>query len=674
MNIINELMIRNRGNGKGFAFSYKGQKHTASTITDLIESISGLPQVSFEKWYQEILSEIQKDPMYSNEKAPELLKKQLFKILDASLSEKRDYRDKFQKDTLPSAFNAEIIACKFKPAADYNNCDKELLEIFAYCEDNEAIYASIDGNYTLIGTALDISNRKSNASYLAGSLLKKYLDRKYCNDYQLWGNLYHIADDATDKFFEIRRSIEDAINQNILPSQMNVTVNDKPMTIKDLLSLPVDKFPDDWDDALHTAICKEIINNAMPSIMFNSDIAQLCFESKNGAFHRYSIRPAHGKKANLNTVIALMFEDPSVIDIIRHIKKIPHVISDGDSVLSEFKLKNDWKDKLPEQYKSAKECKALKSFLSPFSENERKVMMAWAYMALHPITTGESIGLLIQTGGGTFKTNYFAEMTRYLMSVMYNAPKDRIGFLLKKNRWVSNPKLMEPGTRGISKAGMVIIDEAGKESLEQYKLWSGSTAEVGIDYDYSKVYQEGVQTKIYCPWLFTSNEDIALGDDKGVYDRRLIVIKRMDLSNFKKPYEMKDFQVNILKEASYFYDLAKKNYSELKEKYGSLTAAVNEIEEIHKNLSSIFDEEGKLAAYEHLYNQLHSDPFEDHVEIRVNEFNGKIEEISKEFDINPKGFVKYIFSMGITTQMNEKGKFVSKNGQKYRVHMLYPLK
>ena len=300
-------------------------------------------------------------------------------------------------------------------------------------------------------------------------------------------------------------------------------------------------------------------------------------------------------------------------------------------------------------------------------------MMAWAYMALHP-STGESIGMLIQTGGGTFKTGYFAEMTRYLMSVMYNAPKDRVGFMMKHDAWVENTKLREPGSRGISKAGLVIIDEAGSKSIEQYKLWSGSTVDVGIDYEYSKVYQEGVQTKIYCPWLFTSNEDLNLGDDKGVYDRRLIVIKRMDLSNFKKPYDMKDYHISIRKEAIHFYKLAKKSYDDLIKDYGSITTAVNKINSIHANLSSIFEEEAKLVAYERLYDELGTDkdPFADHIEVTITEFNAKVEELSKEFGINPGGLIKYIFTTDKTVQPNVKGKCASKHGKKVRIHILYP--
>ena len=673
VNIVNELMIKNKGNGKGYSFKYKDKTYLAATMNDLVKKIYDLPGVYTRQWHKDIVNEITKLPEYTEEKSEELFCDYLAKSLNAAMSEKRNMRDEYQKNSLPSAFNADIISCKFKPANDYNDKDKELLEIFVYCEDNGVIYTEIDGNYSLVGTPLDISNRKSNASYLAGSALKKHMDAKRCTDYQIWAELYHLADTATDKFFAYRRTIEEAISQNTPPSEIMIKHNGNDLSMQEFLQLPLDKFSEDWDDALHTAICKIIVNELMPASLFNNDIIQLCFEAKNDLFHRYSVRPAHGKKANLNTIVSMMFEDPCIIDNIRHIKSIPHVISDSNTVYSEFKIQKDWQNKLPEQYESGKECKALKTFLEPFTVNERKVMMAWAYMALHP-STGESIGMLIQTGGGTFKTGYFAEMTRYLMSVMYNAPKDRVGFMMKKDAWVENTKLREPGNRGISKAGLVIIDEAGSRSIEQYKLWSGSTVDVGIDYEYSKVYQEGVQTKIYCPWLFTSNEDINLGDDKGVYDRRLIVIKRMDLSNFEKPYDMKDYHISIRKEAIHFYKFAKKSYEELVKEYGSITSAVNSIKEIHANLAGVFEESGKLGAYENLYNDLRdTDPFADHIEVTVPEFNVKVEELAKEMGVNPKGLAKYIFITDRTVQPNIKGKFVSKNGRKVRIHILYPL-
>lgn len=673
VNIINELMIKNRGNGKGYSFKYKNKTYLAATMNDLTKKIYDLPGVSYETWHQDITNEIKKSTNFSTDKAEELFTDYLTKVLNAGMTEKRNIRDEYQKNSLPSAFNADIISCKFKPANDYNDRDKELLEIFTYCEDNGVIYTEIDGNYSLVGTPLDISNRKSNASYLAGSALKKHMDAKRCTDYQIWAELYHLADSATDKFFAYRRTIEEAISQNTPPSEIMIKYNGNDISMQEFLQLPLDKFSEDWDDALHTAICKIIVNELMPASLFNNDIVQLCFEAKNEMFHRYSVRPAHGKKASLNTIISMMFEDPCIIDSIRHIRGVPHIISDRQDVSSQFKIQKDWQNKLSEQYESSKECKAMKTFLEPFTVNERKVMMAWAYMALHP-STGESIGMLIQTGGGTFKTGYFAEMIRYLMSIMYNAPKDRIGFMMKKDAWVENTKLREPGNRGISKAGLVIIDEAGSRSIEQYKLWSGSTVDVGIDYEYSKIYQEGVQTKIFCPWLFTSNEDINLGDDKGVYDRRLIVIKRMDLSNFEKPYDMKDYHILIRKEAIYFYNFAKKSYEDLVTEYGSLTSAVNKIKEIHANLACIFEEEAKLNAYENLYNDMKvNDPFADHIEVTVPEFNRKVEELSAEMGVNPKGLAKYIFTSDKTTQPNVKGKCIMKNGRKVRIHVLYPI-
>lgn len=673
VNIINELMIKNKGNGKGYSFKYKDKTYLAATMNDLVKKIYDLPGVYTKQWHKDIVNEITKLPEYSEDKSEELFCDYLAKSLNAAMTEKRNMRDEYQKNSLPSAFNADIISCKFKPANDYNDKDKELLEIFVYCEDNGVIYTEIDGNYSLIGTPLDISNRKSNASYLAGSALKKHMDAKRCTDYQIWAELYHLADTATDKFFAYRRTIEEAISQETPPSEIIIKYKGEDISMQEFLQLPLDKFSDDWDDALHTAICKIIVNELMPASLFNNDIIQLCFEAKNEMFHRYSVRPAHGKKANLNTIVSMMFEDPCIIDNIRHIKGVPHIISDGPSVFSEFKIQKDWKNKLPEQYESGKECKALKTFLEPFTDNERKVMMAWAYMALHP-STGESIGMLIQTGGGTFKTGYYAEMIRYLMSIMYNAPKDRVGFMMKKDAWVENTKLREPGNRGISKAGLVIIDEAGSRSIEQYKLWSGSTVDVGIDYEYSKIYQEGVQTKIFCPWLFTSNEDINLGDDKGVYDRRLIVIKRMDLSNFEKPYDMKDYHISIRKEAIHFYNFAKKSYEELVKKYGSLTSAVNKIQEIHANLACIFEEEAKLNAYENLYNDMRvDDPFADHIEVAIPEFNSKVEELAAEMGVNPKGLTKYIFTTDKTTEPNVKGKCTVKGGRRVRIHILYPI-
>ena len=148
----------------------------------------------------------------------------------------------------------------------------------------------------------------------------------------------------------------------------------------------------------------------------------------------------------------------------------------------------------------------------------------------------------------------------------------------------------------------------------------------------------------------------------------------MDLSNFEKPYDMKDYHISIRKEAIHFYKFAKKSYEELVAEYGSLTSAANKIKEIHANLACIFEEQAKLDAYENLYNDMHmGEPFADHIEVLVPEFNIKVDELAKEMGINPKGLAKYIFTTDKTTEPNVKGKCIAKNGRKVRIHVLYPI-
>lgn len=685
--IVNALQIRTSKNGKGYMLTYKGKDYKAKSLDDLAECIMNLPQVNFESWYISMMNLVRMQPYYAESSGCAATKQYITTELADTIRAKRDYRDVFQSHVLPSAFNAEITACKYKPSCDYNDFDKLMLQPFYFCEENECIYCKDGNSFTLIGTRLSLSDKRTNQAGFAANVIKKHLAKYFGTEkFELWGHFYKIADCATVNFFNNRRIIESAIDAKKKPSETKGTIFGKESCFSELFKLQTgisEKFnawPEDWIDKLHDAIVKHLINEELPACPNNQGLIQV-FHEANGEFYRYFIgAPRNGVKSTLSSFVACLFGDSCVLDIMNRIPCIPHIIYDTNEIATQYSLDSSWLNKLTNQ-KKIEDCKALKVFTGAFTKEEATVLMAWAYMALHP-STGENIGMLIQTGGGTFKTNYYSAMIKYLMSIMYNAPIDTIGFMMKKDEWVGNAKLREPSTRGISKAGFVIVDEASSKSIIQYKQWSGSTTSAGIDYEYSKIYEQGVQTKIYCPWLFLSNEDIVLGDDKGVYDRRLIVIKRMDLANLSKPYSF-NYANEIRAEAKAFYFAAKKCYDSIKKTYGSLTDMnMSNESSIRNNLNTVFDEEGKMIAYYNIFDSLKNSNGvngviqcnDEGVCVTVGLLSTLIEQNAKENELNEGGLKKYIKTTNRTICSNVWGKAVRINGKVCKAAILYPLK
>ena len=101
-------MIKNKGNGKGYSFKYKDKTYLAATMNDLVKKIYDLPGVYTRQWHKDIVNEITKLSEYTEEKSEELFCDYLAKSLNAAMAEKRTMRDEYQKNGLPSAFNADI--------------------------------------------------------------------------------------------------------------------------------------------------------------------------------------------------------------------------------------------------------------------------------------------------------------------------------------------------------------------------------------------------------------------------------------------------------------------------------------------------------------------------------------------------------------------------------------
>lgn len=676
--ILETINLRNSARGNSIQFTVDGKDYRQKTYTSLandLYEVSG--KLQFKNGYHEFVEMVKEAGGTTESTFKDTFIRLAAEQMQEVLNAKRVIRDSKQFESAPSAFNAEFTPCKFKPSFVINQKDVELLEGLVYCDSNDLLYFVENGSVKLIGNPTDLIDTRAESNLTLSHLIYKHQCIKNgVKEWDIWNDMYHIMDDTTEEFFRLRNDVEAARNNGVNPQHclFKLKWSDKETNLGDMLNI------ESWDvemeeviDDIHTFLMKTLLNEVLPGVLFNGDLVKICYETKNELFKRYSIMPSHGAKASISKIISTMFTETAALVIkIPHIKNEPFVYHDDPTKFATYHLVPDWRSKLRPNQVERKDAKILDAFSSWMNKDEKLFAFAWAYSVLHP-SLNESIGLLISTGGGTFKSNYFAFMIGHLLSVMYDCNQDVIRYRLNNDEWVKNEQKMESkGGKGVSKAALVFNDECTSASIENFKQMSGSTNEAGIPYNYKVVFQQPVSMTLHNRWLFCTNEDIKITDVEGVFTRRLAIIKNIRAHAITKPYSAVEFDHMKYQEANVFYNVAESAYKYVKENFGGLEEAAKRLS-ISKNLTEAFDEDAKTAAYAEMYKDCLTNPLNDRIVMTCTVFKTKLDEYASKFAVNAGGLRKWIENTTKCTNTNVLGKQTKQNGRNVRVNILYPL-
>lgn len=573
-------------------------------------------------------------------------------IISDYLYNKREIRDNHIQDSLPSAFKAEFIACTYKPSRMINAADIALLGDLVICSKNNMLYYKRNNGYVLIGAIQDLIARTDSSMFKLVKTLTEYnAIRSGYAQYDLWYDMYKRADKATASFFECRRQCETAAKDNISPkdTELYIAVIDKHIKADEFLH--IDSWNDSWYDCLHSAFAKMIVNEVLPAMMLNADLANLYYETSDDMFKRYAFKQTHGKKCSFATYLANVFtESEAIIPLLKTIDIIPRIISDTDTCAAQFYVHSDWQSTLHDQFSIA-DSKILNTFLAPYTDVEKTAIMAFAYTVWHP-SLNDNVNFLFRTGGGTFKSNYYAEMISTILNKMYQ-PNNSIIHHLMSSRWVTDAALKEncDGT-GISTAALVINDEATDQCIDEFKNMSGGSADSGVNYTRRVMRENPTTIKIYCKWLFMTNNKFIITDDSGALDRRLFIIDRPDVENLERPYDSRVYNSMLAREVKAFYSYAEQCYKLIESKYGSLSSFVLKDYRVYKNLHAAYKDEDKTCAYSELYNDLlqmskqqsNNDVVDksDFLAVKTDVLNTYVDKYCSKYELNAKGFKNWI--------------------------------
>lgn len=583
-------------------------------------------------------------------------------LLTETLSAKREKAEQIRRDApdLPLR-NSEYSKIMIIPESEHNEMDKLFLQDVVYCDENEQFYTVTDDSYTRLGGE-DFMRTDSNTAQSFIAVQKVKLHKaiyKSEGSFELWKHIKAVERIATETFFEFRDKLAEAKQtENYGSSKVNF-MGDEYLSLKDFESknhLYSPRDEDDWVSRLSSVVLKHVINKDLPATLVSRNLLQIkaANDGSLGIFSNFVFMPPT-KQCTLREFYIELF-DTGVKGIVPHITNIPHICSDTH-MPAKYHLKSDWMNNLVDQ-KPYEECKAIQAFLAPYSEDEKKMLMSWAYSVFHP-SVKNNIGLLIKTGGGSFKTNVYA---RLISDVVYNMYGDA-SFTVVGDKWVKNEQFCETSTKGFSTSEFIFNDECTEGCIVKYKDMSGSTYDAGVSYSFKKVYQVPVNTKIFAKFLFCTNTPFTIADAQGVYDRRLAIIDRMDIKKLEYPYPPQVFDDEIKREIKAFYELSKASYEHVKAEYGTIENFAR-TSSINKNLKAVYNEDAKKFAYDQLLKELRELDGSDNVQIlsphgkeQYNVTNKVIreltEKIAPDMDLNPKGFKKFLLE--VDTELQNKG-------------------
>lgn len=622
-------------------------------------------------WYNEFVHEVD-----DSQKAME-------ELLNETVAAKAKAQEKIRKDIPEDVLGNGYKELKISPSVEHNEMDKLFLLGVVYCEADKQFYLAENNCYTALGTAEVMRDKRALDEFVVNQRRRLgYEFYKTDKRFELWQKIHEVETFATDEYFETRDIVAEAKQKNEYPDKPFIFMHDTYENLQTFISRNK-LYYDNWTDVLHTVVLRHVVDHDLPATLFTRSLVKPLRAMRNGYFNGYKLDP-NGKQCSLAEFYSELFST-SITDIVPHISDIPHICSESETVQAKYHLKKDWKDALTDQ-KDLKDCLAVNAFLEPYTEDERTMLMSWAYTVLHP-SCRNGIGLLVKTGGGSFKTSTYAGSIKKLLDIMYGY----CYYTVQGDAWTTNDQLCEASDGGFSTSEFIFNDECTEKCILKYKNMSGGIGGEGIDYTFKKIYQVPVHTKLYAKFLFCTNNAFTITDAQGVYDRRLAIIDRMDIKKLPYPYpNTSNVEKELSRELGGFYTLAEEYYNKVIKDYGSVEAFARQ-SSIADNLKTVYDESAKIIAYNDLFEQLKTmDGSTDvqvierenlvdksnytQINVTVKAVKDMLIKLSEEYDLNAKGLKNYLLEAD--TKLKNDGPKAIKINEKTRYgYMLYePIK
>jgi hypothetical protein len=297
---IDEFEIRNSKSKKGkFSAHFPGRQGVTkyNTINELVEDMWNIANsFQYTDMWKEMANLIAIQEKNDTRDHEVVWKEVVTKELTEALSAKKTIIQEMNKNSTSSAFNAKLVPCIFTPDGSLlNDEDKKFLKDLYFCEENQLVYGRVRDSLKLIGNPRYFNEDNADDHEKLMDFIEDRLARENgaAGEYDIWRQFYKTCDMLTEAYRTASLEMNSAMAAGKKPSESKLSFNGGEHVFSEVLKCRDGSWPDSAEDDLLSYFVKIGLNVLFPTIIFNRNMINLFYETKNEEFKRIAIRPVN---------------------------------------------------------------------------------------------------------------------------------------------------------------------------------------------------------------------------------------------------------------------------------------------------------------------------------------------------------------------------------------------
>lgn len=511
--------------------------------------------------------------------------------------------------------NRMTVIQGIEPTNILNDEDKRLWNSFYYCEEDGAYYIHTNGKFQYACAELPTDTKEI--------LYFIQQNSKYFNQ-DLYKNFTTAVAEASELSILLHNTlkVQDPTVTLMMPgfSELTALVDEEHRQNPQLLT----------EDYFMGLIIKNLFDNKTPASIWrgyaqlqtkNQEVYDPDTEKKMMVWNGFYAKTPNNVALTVSRYIENMLSNyaEELRANIAHLKKKPIFISMTPDQNALNVYDPDWV-KTVSSVKKSIESTTLWTYLSTLSESQRQYVCAWCYNTIMPVKI-EPINLILWDKGGTGKTSLLCCIMNQFTKRLY----DNEYYSIKGEDFAKPTSRYDKMTnRDIADSIFCLIDDIDTSILEGFANVTGSDKNtITIKKLYSNEYTKPNNTK----FILATNNALSI-KRKEAFQRRVAIIHTYAHNTWKKTLSADEFEAMFNEDAVSILLYWKECYEAIINKYGSLVAAANTIEDIAPELENATDVEENLQEVIQIFmDEIQMNTNDTSVEITNAEWKDKVESI-----------------------------------------------
>lgn len=502
-----------------------------------------------------------------------------------------------------------------EPTNILNDEDRRLWNSFYYCEEDGAYYIHTNGKFMYACAELPTETKE----------IRYFIQQhsKYFNQ-DLYKNFTTAVADASELSILLHNTlkVQDPTVTLMMPgfSELSALVDEEHKHNPQLLT----------EDYFMGLIIKNLFDNKTPASIWrgyaqlqtkNQEVYDPDTEKKMMVWNGFYARTPNNVALTVSRYIENMLSNyaEELRANIAHLKKKPIFISMTPDQNALNVYDPDWV-KTVSNVKKPIENTTLWTYISTLSESQRQYVCAWCYNTIMPVKA-EPINLILWDKGGTGKTSLLCNIMNHFTKRLY---ANDYYYIKGRDFDKITSRFDKTTNRDIADSIFCLIDDIDTSILEGFADVTGSSNNtITCKKLYSNEYQKPNNTK----YILATNNALSI-KRKEAFQRRVAIVHTYAHNTWKKTLSAAEFEAMFNEDAVSILLFWKQCYEEIINKYGSLVAAANTIEDIAPELENTTDaQENQLEVIQIFMDEIQMNSDDTTVFIRNCEWKDKIANI-----------------------------------------------